>query len=68
MRAFESSPVHCLKPLPSGKRHMPANAGARAILQVEFCVSVDELGVVAGLTNDQYHLEFLWRLVWSASW
>lgn len=68
MRAFESSPIHCLKPLPSGKHHTPANAGARAILQVEFHVSVDELGVVAGLTDDQYHLEFFWRLVWSASW
>ena len=42
---------------------MPANAGARAILQVEFHVSVDELGVVVGLTDNQYHLEFFWHLV-----
>src|ERR1700733_1767461 len=30
--ALESSPVHCLKPLPSGKRRWPGNGGAAAIL------------------------------------
>lgn len=32
MRAFESSPVHCLKSWPSGKHHRPANGGTAAIL------------------------------------
>ena len=32
MRAFESSPVHCLNFLPSGKRLSPAKGGASAIL------------------------------------
>jgi hypothetical protein len=30
--AFESSPVHCLNPRPSGKRRKPENEGAAAIL------------------------------------
>jgi len=34
IRALESSPVHCLKPLPSGKRRRPANGGAIAILDI----------------------------------
>lgn len=32
MSAFESSPVHCLKPRPSGKRRSSGNDGAAAIL------------------------------------
>lgn len=32
MSAFESSPVHCLKPRPCGKRRRPAKAGTAAIL------------------------------------
>ena len=32
IRAFESSPVHCLYPRPSGKRRSPGNGGAAAIL------------------------------------
>jgi len=32
MSALESSPVHCLKPLPSGKRRWSGNAGDAAIL------------------------------------
>jgi hypothetical protein len=32
MRAFESSPVHCLKPGPSGKRRSPGNGGTAAML------------------------------------
>jgi hypothetical protein len=34
MSAFESSPVHCLKPRPCGKRRNPGKDGTRAILQV----------------------------------
>jgi hypothetical protein len=30
--ALESSPVHCLKPLPCGKRRWPGNGGEAAIL------------------------------------
>ena len=30
--AFESSPVHCLKSLPSGKRRIPGYAGTADIL------------------------------------
>jgi hypothetical protein len=32
MSALESSPVHCLNRLPSGKRRWPGNGGAAAIL------------------------------------
>jgi len=32
MRAFESSPVHCLKPRPSGNRRRPENGGVIAML------------------------------------
>ena len=32
IRAFESSPVHCLKPRPSGKRRRPGNKGTAAML------------------------------------
>ena len=32
--AFESSPVHCLNPWPSGKQWRPGNEGAAAILKV----------------------------------
>jgi hypothetical protein len=32
IKAFESSPVHCLKFRPSGKRRKPANGGAIEIL------------------------------------
>jgi hypothetical protein len=32
MSALESSPVHCLNPLPSGKRRKPGNDGTAAIL------------------------------------
>src|ERR1700744_2987168 len=32
IKALESSPVHCLKPRPSGKRRRPGNKGAAAIL------------------------------------
>jgi hypothetical protein len=32
MSAFESSPVHCLNPRPSGKRRRPGKEGATAIL------------------------------------
>jgi hypothetical protein len=32
IKALESSPVHCLKPRPTGKRLRPANGGAREIL------------------------------------
>ena len=34
INAFESSPVHCLYPRPSGKRRKWGNAGADAILNV----------------------------------
>ncbi len=33
MSAFESSPVHCLKFRPSGKRRSPAKDGASAMLE-----------------------------------
>lgn len=32
INAFESSPVHCLNPRPSGKRRSPGNNGTAAIL------------------------------------
>ena len=34
MSAFESSPVHCLNPLPSGNRGKPAKEGVRAMLKI----------------------------------
>ena len=40
MRAFESSPVHCLKFLPSGKRLSPAKEGASAMLYINESVIV----------------------------
>ncbi len=57
IRAFESSPVHCLKPLPSGKRRRPANGGTTAILNEENeYKQVHNLGSL--LTGDQCHQEF----------
>jgi hypothetical protein len=32
IKAFESSPVHCLKPQPSGNRRRPGNKGTAAML------------------------------------
>ena len=32
IKAFESSPVHCLNPRPSGNRRRPGKDGAAAIL------------------------------------
>jgi hypothetical protein len=36
IRAFESSPVHCLKPRPSGNLRRPANGGAAAMLKKNY--------------------------------
>ena len=36
INAFESSPVHCLKPRPSGNLRRPANGGAAAILKKDY--------------------------------
>ncbi len=33
INAFESLPVHCLKPRPSGNRRKPTKGGAMAILK-----------------------------------
>ena len=38
MRAFESSPVHCLNPLPIGNRRKPAKWEARAMLQITWVI------------------------------
>ena len=47
--AFESSPIHCLKLLPSGKHRKPVSAGARAILQGEYSMTVSLLRVAQDL-------------------
>jgi hypothetical protein len=53
MSAFESSPVHCLKPLPSGKRRRPAKEGANAMLYSR--QNFMDL-YTRKLTGSQYHL------------
>lgn len=57
IRAFESSPVHCLNPLPSGKRRRPANGGVietlRHIKNFPRCGDSDEM-----LTGGQCHQEY----------
>jgi len=52
--ALESSPVHCLKFLPSGKRLRPAKDGASAMLDNRFRNN-NEYMSGGKLTADQYH-------------
>jgi hypothetical protein len=51
MRALESSPVHCLKQRPSGKRRRPENGGTIAILRKE----LGDSSKLSNLTDDLYH-------------
>jgi hypothetical protein len=59
MSAFESSPVHCLKLHPWGKRHNPGNEGAAAILHKpdgqDDQIKTNNSKV---LTDDQCHSKF----------
>jgi hypothetical protein len=59
MRAFESSPVHCLKPLPSGNRRSPTKGGARAMLESSISHILGKF-VSNKHTVGQYHRVFGW--------
>ena len=54
MSAFESSPVHCLKPLPCGKYCWPGNGGEAAILIFRNITSEYMQGMHGYLTDYQY--------------
>jgi hypothetical protein len=61
INAFESSPVHCAKSLPSLKRRRPAYAGTVEML-VKLNFSLDILLYITfklSHTVDQYHVLFL---------
>lgn len=53
MSALESSPVHCVKSRPSGKRRSPGNTGTPDILK-SYYISKLELRVEKAPTGDQY--------------
>ena len=57
MSALESSPVHCLKFLPSGKRLSPVKDGASAMLENNFR-NHNEYKYRGNLTADQCHRVF----------
>ena len=48
--AFESSPVHCLKPRPWGNRQRPGNGGTAAILDIH------NIRIVSRLVGEHYPL------------
>jgi hypothetical protein len=56
IRALESSPVHCLKFLPSGNLRRPANGGVIAMLDRTKYTDIHYKGI--DLTAGQYHREF----------
>ena len=55
MSAFESSPVHCLKFLPSEKRRSPAKDGASAMLQFDSTIITIATIYSSRLTAYQCH-------------
>lgn len=58
MSAFESSPVHCLKPRPWGNLLSPENGGASAILpdlELVYCTQMLHIRLAFDLSHRELH-------------
>ena len=67
INALESSPVHCLKPRPSGKRRSPGNKGAVAILTKVSKFSISEYNQTTHRWSMSARISFAFFAGWTIS-